>query len=210
MDKQKIAADRAKGIEFSDNGKTLIKYPDTLKDESYTIPEGVTGIGPGAFNNAEVRRVTFPATLRSIGAEAFMWAQNLEEAILPEGLEKIGDAAFWCAGVKTVSLPRSLRHVGEFAFYGCGSLRKLVTFWDEPHCDTRGWRENVSDATTGEGETPASIFYNLRVFGNCPRVTDVTGCKSLVKLVKEYQRRGANPLPEDTPDNWRDHRFLDD
>ena len=205
MNKEQIEKDRARGIEFSKDGKTLRKYPDDLNDESYSVPEGVTEIGPGAFSNAQVRQLTFPATLKNIGAEAFMWAQNLEEAILPEGLKEIGDAAFWCAGVKTVSLPRSLRDVGEFAFYGCQSLKKLVTFWDEPHCDTMKWRDNVSDAQSGEGEAPASVFYNLRVFGNCPRVTDVTGCKSLVKLVKEYQRRGANPLPEDRSDNWRNY-----
>ena len=210
MDNEQIEKDRKRGIVFSNDGKTLRKYPDDLNDEVYVIPEGVTEIGLRAFNNAQVGQLTFPATLRTIGAEAFMWAQNLEEASLPEGLTEIGDAAFWCAGVKTVSLPRSLRYVGEFAFFGCQSLKKLVTSWDEPHCDTMKWRDNVSDAQSGEGEAPTSIFYNLRVFGNCPRVTDVTGCKSLVKLVKEYQRRGANILPEDRAENWRDYRFLDD
>ena len=210
MDKEQIEKDRKRGIKFSNNGKTLRKYPDDLNDEVYVIPDGVTEIGPGAFNNAQVRQLTFPATLKTIGAEAFMCAQNLEEAILPEGLTEIGAAAFWCADVKTVSLPRSLRDVGEFAFYGCQSLKKLVTFWDEPHRDTMEWRDNISDAQSGEGEAPVSVFYNLRVFGNCPRVTDVTGCKSLVKLVKEYQRRSANILPEDRSENWRDYRSLDD
>ena len=126
-----------------------------------------------------------------------------DEIILPEGLETIEYGAFWGAEIKKISLPRSLRYVEEFAFYACWDLVEVISCWDEPKCDTEKWRDNCSEKESNEGEAPMSIFFNLRVFGNCPNIRKITGCKSFCALVKEYQHRSKTPLPEDNPDNWR-------
>ena len=202
MSRSQIEVDKARGIEFSEDGKTLLLYPDDLMNEYYEIPDGVEVIGPEAFNCANVKTLVFPSSLKCIKAEAFMFACS-DEIILPEGLETIEYGAFWGAEIKKISLPRSLRYVEEFAFYACWDLVEVISYWDEPKCDTEEWRDNCSEKESNEGEAPMSIFFNLRVFGNCPNIRKITGCKSFCALVKEYQHRSKTPLPEDNPDNWR-------
>ncbi|MBO4490823.1 MAG: leucine-rich repeat domain-containing protein [Lentisphaeria bacterium] len=210
-DRQKLAADRAKGIKFSEDGKTLLKYPDDLQDETYEIPDGVECIAKNAFNSAmSLHHVTFPKSLKRIEKEAFISA-GLREAVLPEGLEEIGAAAFWCSELTEVSIPRSVKEIGEYAFYGCSSLKKIVTFWDEPHGNVMALRICRGDSDSWqEGEAPASLFCNPRVFSGCKNLLDVTGCEAVKALVSEYQRRAANPLPEDDPECPRDYQFDDE
>ena len=195
MDKEKIAADKAKGIEFSDGGKKLVKYPEELTEESYAIPEGVKTIGKGAFNSAQnLLRVTFPQSLKTIENEAFMWCA-VQEVALPEGVEEIGAAAFWCAGLKEISIPRSVRWIGEYAFYNCRNLKKIVTFWDEPHGDVMALREWRGDSDSWkDGEAPASLFGNPRVFHGCKKLRDVTGCNAVKKLIAERLVRLSDPV----------------
>ena len=207
----KLVADRARGIEFSDDGKTLLKYPDDLKDESYAVPEGVEVIGKNAFHEACFKNITFPGSLKRIEKEAFVWASEIREIILPEGLEEIGAAAFWCCpNLSGISIPRSVKEIGEYAFYGCSSLKKLVTSWDEPHGNVMTWRYHPFFGKSEEGEAPASLFSSPRVFHGCKNLLDVTGCDSVKSLVSEYQRRAANPLPEDDPECPGDYQFDDE
>jgi len=209
--RQKIAADRSRGIKFSDDGKTLVKYPDDLKDESYAVPEGVEVIGKNAFHEARFKNITFPGSLKRIEKEAFVWAPEIRDIILPEGLEEIGAAAFWCCpNLSGISIPRSVKEIGEYAFYGCSSLKKLVTSWDEPHGNVMTWRYHPFFGKSEEGEAPASLFSSPRVFHGCKNLLDVTGCDSVKSLVSEYQRRAANPLPEDDPECPRDYQFDDE
>ena len=210
MDERKMTADKGKGIEFSEDGKTLVKYPDDLQEESYAIPDGVESIEKNAFNSTtQLHHVTFPESLKRIEKEAFVWA-GLREAVLPEGVEEIGAAAFWCCPELTeVSIPRSVKEIGEYAFYGCSGLKKIVTSWDEPQGTVMRQRRGNSK-TWKDGEAPASLFCSPRVFAGCARLLDVTGCEAFKKLVAEYQRRAANPLPEDDPECPGDYRFDDE
>ena len=207
----RLAADRAKGIEFSKDGRTLLKYPDNLPDETYEIPEGVECIAKNAFNSAmSLHHVTFPKSLKRIEKEAFISA-GLREAVLPEGLEEIGAAAFWCSELTEVSIPRSVKEIGEYAFYGCRSLKKIVTSWDEPHGNVMALRQRRGNSNSWqEGEAPVSLFCNPRVFSGCKNLLDVTGCEAVKALVSEYQRRATNPLPEDAPECPRDYQFDDE
>ena len=50
LDKERVAADEAKGIKFSADKRTLVKYNRDLPDKEYIIPSGVTTIGKGAFS----------------------------------------------------------------------------------------------------------------------------------------------------------------
>ena len=210
--RQKIAADRSRGIKFSDDGKTLVKYPDDLQDESYAVPEGVEVIGKNAFHEACFKDITFPQSLKRIEKEAFVWAGKIREIILPEGLEEIGAAAFWCCpNLNGISIPRSVKEIGEYAFYGCRNLKKIVTSWDEPHGNVMALRYNRGNSESWQdGEAPASIFSSPRVFSGCKNLLDVTGCEAVKALVSEYQRRAANPLPEDDPECPSDYQFDDE
>ena len=87
------------------------------------IEEGTKGIAGGAFSVCTgLTSVTFPSSLRIIGASAFNACTGLSgELILPDGLENIAAAAFnSCTGLTgNLVLPAALKSVGGNAFYNC-------------------------------------------------------------------------------------------
>ena len=87
------------------------------KAERVTIPEGVTGIGSGAFRKCKgLKEVSFPSTLKYIGPHAFAGCESLEEADLSGGCVTIDDAAFEdCLSLKKVILPEGILTVREDA-----------------------------------------------------------------------------------------------
>ena len=130
---------------------TRLQFPDKTVGtiRTLTIPEGVTVIGPRAFEDAELlTNITIPDGVTKIGKRAFCFCANLLSVELPETLEEIDDEAFMdnyllhdivfpksllrvndraffeCMSLTTVSLP-GVREVGADAFSHCRSLRKL-------------------------------------------------------------------------------------
>lgn len=117
------------------------------------IPEDITHIGYGAFeNNNIVKTITLPETLEKIDGYAFSGCSNLTEIIglektkltcisndtfrdakhlktvkLPPVVQKIGAGAFYgCSDLVNIELPESLVEIGASAFYGCVSLKEII------------------------------------------------------------------------------------
>ncbi|MBP5203099.1 MAG: leucine-rich repeat protein [Candidatus Methanomethylophilaceae archaeon] len=88
------------------------------------LEEGLSGIGQRAFYYCDLKEVSLPGTLESIGDEAFRACYLLEAADFPERLGYIGFEAFReCRALK--SLDVSARSVGEGAFYICDGLESV-------------------------------------------------------------------------------------
>ncbi len=127
----------------------IINYKGTMKDNySLKIKKGTVGIADYAFEDRkELKKVSFPDTVRSIGNDsfagtglesvtlpgnterfdsAFFRCRDLEEVKISEGVKRIGDHAFLnCKNIKIVSLPKSLKEIGEGAFYSCENLNNI-------------------------------------------------------------------------------------
>lgn len=102
--------------------------------ERIDIPEGVEMIMPdksgnsqydeesGAFGECKnLRYVSFPSTLRSIGRGAFRHCISLSEIEWSEGLEEIGPSAFYnCRSLTELKFPNSLKVIkdGEYEMHG--------------------------------------------------------------------------------------------
>ncbi|MBO4914535.1 MAG: leucine-rich repeat domain-containing protein [Oscillospiraceae bacterium] len=68
-------------------------------------------------NYAHVTSVSFPDSLREIGAGAFAHCDGLTKLTCNAGLAYIGVNAFsWCYNLKSISLPATLSTVGSYAF----------------------------------------------------------------------------------------------
>lgn len=108
----------------TDGGITIIGYTGTAT--ALTIPaqiegKNVTKIETSAFNyNKILVEVTFPDTLKIIGARAFQHCEALKTINLSENLDSIEFFAFYyCANLETVTLPGNLTKLGRQAFSYC-------------------------------------------------------------------------------------------
>ena len=112
------------GALFSKGGATLLRYPAGRSDEYYTVPDGVTAIGDGAFEKcAALTAVTLPDGLCSIGDDAFRLCAALTAAHLPASVTTVGRYAFsGCAHLTSVTLPEGLSAIPRGAFSGCTAL----------------------------------------------------------------------------------------
>jgi len=98
---------------------------DGLQVKTIILPEGLTKIGPRAFEYVQIENVTFPSSLKTIGEEAFC-SSELKELHLLEGIVKIEEAAFSCCdNLKAVILPDSLTELGRDTFLNCTNLTEV-------------------------------------------------------------------------------------
>ena len=169
------------GVLYSKDKKTLIAYPEG-KGSSYSIPNGVTSIGDGAFyyqdglssvtipnsvtsignyafyNCKGLSSVTIPNSVTSIGNDAFSYCSGLTSLTISNGVTSIGNYAFsYCSGLTGVTIPSSVTSIGGNAFAGCSGLTSLTI--------TNGVR---------------SIDYNA--FGNCDKLKNVTIPSSVTSI----------------------------
>lgn len=88
-----------------------------------------TGIFPSytMSYNKVLKRMVLPKTLKTIGANCFQKAENLEEVVVNEGLEKINQKAFMsCYALSKINFPSTLISIGKQAFYKA-HIEKLNT-----------------------------------------------------------------------------------
>ena len=89
-----------RGVLFDKNKRELIQAPGGISG-AYSVPQGVTSIGYGAFNSCT----------------------NLSSIILPRSLSSIKYEAFWsCENLSSITIPEGVTSISERAFYGCDSL----------------------------------------------------------------------------------------
>ena len=68
------------GVLYDKAGTTLYAYPAGRDAETYVVPDGVTKIFHGAFQNAQhLKKVRFPSSLTEVGQYAF-WGDSVGDA----------------------------------------------------------------------------------------------------------------------------------
>lgn len=122
------------GLRISEN--MVVGY---IKDElpaDVVIPEGVIAIGSNVFYDSWedvgcdiIKSITIPASVQSIGVDAFLKCPNLEKVIIEDGsqLSEIGYYAFGkCTSLKNIELPESVKSIDYYTFEGCSSLESVA------------------------------------------------------------------------------------
>lgn len=135
------------GVLYGDYGKTLLCYPSSKTDASYTVPEGVERIVYMAYNNY-LKTVTLPASLKELGESVFTLDESLTTVTLlgtltalpkgcfdgckslvnftlPKTLTSIGDTCFAYTKIPTIVVPDSVTYIGYDAFRQC-AVQKLA------------------------------------------------------------------------------------
>ena len=86
------------------------------------IEEGVENVFSGAFSqHKNLKTVSLPSTLKSIGGEAFEFTA-IKNIIIPEKVESIGTAAFTGSSLEQISIPNTVTEMGYSVFRNCKNL----------------------------------------------------------------------------------------
>jgi hypothetical protein len=96
-------------------------FSGTPNIRSVTIPEGVKTIGGFAFTGCfNLQSVTLPKSLREMVSSVFMDCKRLESITIPGGLKHIPDQCFsGCSGLTSVTIEKGVKIIGRTAFSGC-------------------------------------------------------------------------------------------
>ncbi len=92
------------------------------------IHDGVTKIGDRAFKNCTgLTSVAIPDSVTEIGDNAFENCTNLVEVNIPYGVTEIGDGTFRkCKSLTGIEIPGSVVAIGNSAFEECEKIEDLV------------------------------------------------------------------------------------
>ena len=123
------------------------------------LPQGVTGLGTGAFQNCLfLPSITLPQRLTSIGERAFSGCSALTSIVLPEGLASIAAFAFEkCSALTEITLPEGLTSIDYGAFVNCTALASI----------------DLPEGLTSMGEA---------VFSHCTSLTTITLPEKLTSI----------------------------
>ena len=79
------------------------------------------------LNDEEIKELTIPNSVTSIGQFAFTYCKSLSSVSIPDGVTSIGGNAFsYCSNLTSITIPNSVTSIGQFAFTDCSSLTSVV------------------------------------------------------------------------------------
>lgn len=177
------------------NTNDIIDIVDNFKSyctngEHLIIPEGVIEVKGGVFyrdvspyysNN--LKSVTFPSTLRTIGYQSFKGQSYITELVIPHGVTTISSNAFaGCNGVQRLYLPNTLTICSGNAFTPTSSMTSFEVEQDF-NCELSS---NVvfSNANLSV-DVMVNVFNNLKDRTGETAYTLTLGTENLNKLTSE-------------------------
>ncbi len=183
-------------------GNMVFRFPDAMKNINATIGKDVKTIDSDAFRGTNLANVTFaanstletigyqafkltdltditiPASVKTIGGNAFMDCQQLETVTIEDSSEKpsqlttIASNAFERTKITTITLPKSVKDIDN-AFRGCTTLQ-TVNFAADATIETIGYGAFIGCTSLTSITIPASVtMIDNDVFLNCTSLSAV-------------------------------------
>ncbi len=102
---------------------------------SVSIPASVISIGTDAFSySRRLETVNFAenSSLLAIGEDAFQYCLSLKYFTIPESVTTLGANCFDNIGAETIHIPASVTEIGECAFIDCMNLKSITVAKENP------------------------------------------------------------------------------
>ena len=117
------------GVLFNKDKTKLLQFPSKKQAISYTVPEGVTSIGYGAFAANSLSQILLPHSLTAIGKMAFFNCLSLKNITIPQGVTSIDKFAFYgCEALRNVNIPQGITVIRHYTFADCKSLSRIDVY----------------------------------------------------------------------------------
>ena len=113
---------------YTKNMKTIVAVPGTSTG-TFTLPDTVTAIGPGAFYGcSSLTSVPLSKGINAIGRSAFYDCSGLTGSLtIPGSVETIADYAFCgCDNLTSVTLQNGVKYIQSHAFASCSKLTTVT------------------------------------------------------------------------------------
>lgn len=102
--------------------------------QAVVIDEGIVSVGDYVFGNCKnMKNITLPPSLTSIGQAAFMQGDNyigevcgLTNIAIPSKVTSISGSAFWGTAIESLVILDSVTEIGKYAFRDCTALKKVT------------------------------------------------------------------------------------
>lgn len=174
---------------------------------STVIPDGVKTIASYSFYNTGITKAELPASVTTIGKNAFRDCRKLASVTIPKGVAEISQHAFYgCNGMTKLTIEDGVKVVGYEAFMGCSSLPSLTIPASVMKLEERAFYEcsSLSELTIENGvdsigagafyfcksltsvDLPSSLTYAGSLFGGCTSLKDVHLSDGLTSLASSF------------------------
>lgn len=114
-----------KGLVYSKDKKTFVKFPPACRVKSVTFPVEMHKIGDYAFSDCTMGSFAVPKTIREIGKGAFARCSHMETISFAGNIDAIGSYAFGCSGLKSISIPNGVKEIVGETFRDCAALETI-------------------------------------------------------------------------------------
>lgn len=103
-------------------------FADCPNLKTVTLPRTLESIGGAALRCAgKMTEIIIPDSVTELGSGCFNGCELLEAIVLPEGITEIPHSCFsMCTSLRDVTFPKNLETIGADAFEGCSGLNTLA------------------------------------------------------------------------------------